>query len=139
MPSAQWQQVSANGASIENLYGDLATPSFSRVSLTAPTGANSAAVPKREAKPRKEKEKLVALSVDIADPDVFRRRWESEITKECSTADTIDLKMSADDRQTLGISVWSLVYNVYVLSDRCELALATLAIAIATCLIDRAQ
>jgi hypothetical protein len=63
--------------------------------------------PLAKAKPKPKV--IVPLSVDITDLEVFRRRWEQAIMKDCSTADAIDMKMSAEDRSALGINVGSSV------------------------------
>jgi hypothetical protein len=103
------------------LYGDLTAPSFRGSQQSAAPSAGTAPGSKREAKPPKpKKEKEVELSLDISDPQVFRHRWDKEITKDCSAADAIDMKMSAEDRGELGINVGSLVKYKAVGFDSCH-------------------
>lgn len=88
------------------MYGDLNTPAFHRGGpVPSALACDNVPTPKRQAKPKAAKAPIVPLSLDIEDTELFRRRWESEIMKDCGTADAIDLKMSAEDRTTLGISV----------------------------------
>jgi len=100
-------KVEAQGTSVDQLYGDLGMPTFNR---HQPPGAPVAVIlpgAKRAAKPKQERPAAIALSLDIEDEGVFRQRWDQEIVKECGSADAIDLKMTAEDRSGLGISVWN--------------------------------
>jgi hypothetical protein len=98
-------KVEAQGTSVDQLYGDLGMPSFARVSQHADAPAAISLPAKRAAKPKQERPPVIALSLDIEDSVVFRHRWDQEITKECSSADAMDMKMTAEDRSMLGISV----------------------------------
>ena len=101
-------KVEAQGTSVDQLYGDLGMPSFARgcQHSDAPAAIMLPAA-KRAAKPKQERPAVIALSLDIEDPVVFRHRWDQEITKECTAADAMDMKMTAEDRSSLGISVRS--------------------------------
>lgn len=91
---------------MENLYGDLGMPAFGRSSQQACAPVSeSAPAAKRAAKPKQERPAVIPLSLDIEDVAVFRTRWDHEITKECSAAEAADLKLTAEDRSSLGISV----------------------------------
>jgi hypothetical protein len=101
-------KVEAQGASVDTLYGDLGMPSFARgcPQSGAPVPVIVPAA-KRPAKAKQDRPAAIALSLDIEDHAVFRLRWDQEITKECTSADAMDMKITAEDRSSLGISVWN--------------------------------
>lgn len=90
---------------MELLNDDLKTSSVPRVAhmqepapVTLPPGGELV-------KQNTKKGAAVKLSLDTLDLEVMRRRWKQKIIKDCRAADTINLKVSADDPVWLGIRV----------------------------------
>lgn len=100
-------KVNRCSAFVENIFSDVSSPVFAQGKQAGALLTNRASYCERKPKPRKDD--LVSLSLDTDDIEHVRRGWDGEITKCCITAEALDLRMCAGDRESLGISACSLV------------------------------